>query len=99
MLLPLDIIWGRYETLIVTFCLLGKNSADGILTDYIAINIKLLKCAIKAEELACRYHKISAHLLDIAHLLWCLLILPLHGVAFDDVVMQWRRAKPCKAHW
>ena len=33
-------------------------------------------------------HTISAHLLDIAHLLGCLLILPLHYVAFDDVVMQ-----------
>ena len=59
---------------------------------YIAINIKLLKCAIKAEDLACRYHPISAHLLDIAldiaHLLGCLLILPLHYVALDDVVMQ-----------
>ena len=55
---------------------------------YIALNIKLLKCAIKAEELACRYHTISGHLLDIAHLLGCLFILPLHCVAFDDVVMQ-----------
>ena len=32
--------------------------------------------------------------LDIAHLLGCLLILPLHYIAFDDVVMQCRRAKP-----
>ena len=71
---------------------------------YVAINIKWLKCA---EELACRYHMISAHryhmisahLLDIAHLLGCLLILLLHYVAFDDVVMQWRRAKSCHAHW
>ena len=66
---------------------------------YIAINIKWLKCGIKTEELACRYHTISAHLLDIAHLLGCLLILPLHDVAFDDAVMQWRRAKPCHAQW
>ena len=50
---------------------------------YIAI-----KRAIKAEELACRYHTIPAHLLDIAHLLGCLLILPLYYVAFDDFVMQ-----------
>ena len=56
-------------------------------------------CDKKAEELACRYHTISAHLLDIAHLLGCLLILPLHYIGFDDVVMQWRRAKPCHAHW
>ena len=97
MLLPLEITWGRYKTLIVTLCLLGKNSADGILTDYIAINIKWLKCALKAEELECDIT--SAHLLDIAHLLGRFLILPLHDVAFDDVVMQWRRAKPCKAHW
>ena len=48
----------------------------------------MIKCAIKAEELACQYQSISAHLLNIAHLLGCLLILPLHNVAFDDVIMQ-----------
>ena len=31
---------------------------------------------------------ISIHLIDIAHLIECLLILPLYYVAFDDVVMQ-----------
>ena len=30
----------------------------------------------------------AAHLPNIAHLLGCLLILPLHYVAFDDVIMQ-----------
>ena len=47
---------------------------------------KMIKMCIKAEELSCRYHTISAHLLDIAHLFGCLLILPLHFVDFDDVV-------------
>ena len=76
-----------------------KRYDDVALILFLAINIKWLKCAIKAKELACRYHMISAHLLGIAHLLRCLLILPLHYAAFDDIVMQWRRAKPCHAHW
>ena len=75
------------------------DSQHYILNYYIAINIKWLKCAIKAKELACRYHTISAHLLDIAHFLGYLLILPLHYIAFDDIVMQWRHAKLCHAHW
>ena len=35
---------------------------------YIAINVKWLKWAIKAEEQVCRYHSISEHLLDIGKL-------------------------------
>ena len=48
----------------------------------------MIKMCAKSRGARVRYHKISAHLLDIAHLLGCLLILPLHDVAFDDVVMQ-----------
>ena len=33
----------------------------------------------------CRYHTISARLIDIAHLLGCLRMLPLHDVTLDDV--------------
>ena len=43
----------------------------------------------------CRYHSISARLLDIAPLLGCPRMLPLHDVAFDDVKWSRRRGKTC----
>ena len=43
----------------------------------------------------CRYHSISARLLDIAPLLGCPRMLPLHDVAFDDVKRSGRRGKTC----
>ena len=88
----------RHATLIERSINVDPTSWCCIVFYCIAINIKFLKCAIKAEELACRYHTISAHLLDIAHLLGCLFLLPLHYVVFDDVVM-WRCAKLCHVHW
>ena len=59
-------------------------------------------CIAKCNEAlcnACLMQLTLAHLLDIAHLLECRLILPLYYVAYDDVVMQWRRAKPCHTYW
>ena len=41
----------------------------------------------------CRYHSISARLLDIAHLLESLRMLPLHDVTLDDVKLPRRRGK------
>ena len=80
----------------IIFCCIYKNY---IYIYHIAMNIKWFKYVIKAKELACWYHMMLAHLLDIAYLLGCLLILPLHYVAFDDVIMQWCHAKPCHTYW
>ena len=42
----------------------------------------------------CRYHLISASLLDIAPLLGCPLTLPLHDFAFDDVLTSRENVLP-----
>ena len=51
---------------------------------HVALNIYDYNCGIKAELQVCGY-SISARLLDIAHLLGCLLMLSLHDVIFNDV--------------
>ena len=42
-----------------------------------------------------RYHSISARLLDIAPRLGGFRMLPLHGIAFDDIKRLWRHRKMC----
>ena len=45
-------------------------------------SFQVMNCAIKAEEQACRYHSVSACLLDIARSRGSLNMLSLHEVAF-----------------